>query len=392
MVKTAEVVIIGGGINGCSTAYALASRGVKNIVLVEKGHIASGPTGRSSGVVRQHYSRETLAAMARDSVQVWKNFDDQIGGDAGFVRCGVVYFVSAKDSDSLQQTASMMQRIGIKAEVLSSKQLSELEPQLSAEDIACGTYEPDGGYADPALATNSFAEAAKRLGVEIMQRTTVTGLNRNNGAIAGVMTDRGEIATDHVINIAGPWGGQVAAMVGVHIPIVPSSHAVVILQRPQAWKSGTPVWADLIDGWYFKPERNAGIMVGSMQDIHSEEPNSIDDLPTVPSYDDTEEYSAAILRRFPVMKEGLARGGWVGVYDVTPDWQPVIDKISDVKGFYCAVGFSGHGFKIGPAVGKAVAELLVDGACHSYDLTMFKWERFKEHRSSRGAYAFGIVG
>jgi sarcosine oxidase, subunit beta len=392
MLKTADVVVIGGGINGCCTAYSLTKRGVKRVIVIEKGHIASGPTGRSSGVVRQHYSHKTLAIMARDSVRVWKNFDEQIGGDAGFVQCGVVYFVSAHDSDYLQKTASMMQQIGIHADVLSRSDLLKLEPQLSGEDIACGTYEPDGGYADPALAANSFAQAAKRQGAEIMQRTTLTGLVIKDGAIKGVTTDRGEIASDHVINIAGPWGGEIAAMAGVDIPIVPSSHAVVILQRPETWIGTTPVWADLINGWYFKPERNAAIMVGSMQDIHSEEPKSIDELPTAPAYQEIEDYSAAVLKRFPVMKEGLAQGGWVGVYDVTPDWQPVIDKISEVRGLICAVGFSGHGFKIGPAVGKAVSELVVDGKCSSYDLGLFEHKRFQERRSSRSGYAFGIVG
>jgi sarcosine oxidase subunit beta len=392
MAKTTDAVIIGGGINGCSTAYSLMGRGVKNVVLVEKGHVASGPTGRSSGVVRQHYSRETLAAMARDSVQVWKNFDEQIGGDAGFVQCGVVYFVSRPESEALKKTVTMMKQIGIRTEVLSRKELSEMEPQLLADDIECGAYEPDGGYADPALATNSFAEAARRKGAEIMQRTTVTGLVIKGGIIKGVVTDRGEIATDHVINIAGPWGGEIAAMAGVNIPIVPSSHAVVILRRPESWTGPTPVWGDLINGWYFKPERNAAIMVGSMQDIHSEEGKSIEELPTAPTYEEVEDYSAAILKRFPIMKEGLAQGGWVGMYDVTPDWQPVIEQISEVKGFYCAVGFSGHGFKIGPAVGKAVSELVVDGKCSSYDIGLFGYRRFQEKRSSRSSYAFGIVG
>ena len=392
MAKTADVVIIGGGINGCCTAYYLTMRGVKNVLLIEKGHIASGPTGRSSGVVRQHYSHKTLAAMARDSVHVWRNFDEQVGGDAGFVQCGVVYFVSVDDSAVLRKTATMMQEIGIHADVLSRSDLLEIEPQLSGEDIACGTYEPEGGYADPALAPSSFAEAAKRQGAEIMQRTTLTGLVIKNGAIKGVTTDRGDIASDNVINIAGPWGGEIAAMAGVQIPIVPSCHAVVILRRPAAWVGTTPVWADLINGWYFKPERNAAIMVGSMQDIHSDDPSSIDEMPTAPTYSEIEEYSAAILKRFPIMKEGLAQGGWVGIYDVTPDWQPVIDKISEVRGFYCAVGFSGHGFKIGPAVGKAVSELVVDGRCSSYDIGLFEHKRFKEKRSSRSGYPYGIVG
>lgn len=392
MMKTADVVVIGGGINGSCTAYSLAQRGGKNILLIEKGHIASGPTGRSSGVVRQHYSHETLASMARDSVQVWRNFDERIGGDAGFVQCGVIFFAGEGESQSLRKTTSMMQRIGIETQILSREDLVKMEPVLFADDIECGAYEPEGGYADPALAANSFAEAARRCGVEIMQRTTVVGLKVEKGAIRGVATDRGEISTDCVVNVAGPWGADIAAMVGVHIPIAPSNHPVVILERPQRWSQPTPVWGDLVNGWYFKPERATGIMVGSLLDIHNEEPKVIEDFPTTPSYAEVEDYSAGILKRFPIMKDGLAQGGWCGVYDVTPDWQPVIDKIAEVNGFYCAVGFSGHGFKIGPAVGQIVSELVVDGKCSRYDIHLFRHGRFAEKRSSRGSYAYGIIG
>ncbi len=383
-------MVIGGGINGCSTAYHLAKRGVKNITLVEKGHIASGPTGRSSGVVRQHYSHETLAAMARDSVLVWQNFEEEIGGDAGFIQCGVVFFVAEASAQSLRTTVAMHQRIGIKEVLLSASELRSMEPALCSDDIVVGAYESEGGYADPTLAANSFCQAAQRLGVEVCKRTTVTGLKAEAGKIVSVVTDKGEISTRCVINIAGPWGGYVAAMAGVHIPIKASRHPVVIIQRPTDWRTSTPVWGDLVTGWYFKPERDTAIMVGSLQDIDEEV--DIENHNTVPSYDETEAYSAAILKRFPIMERGLAQKGWAGLYDVTPDWQPVIDRIPTVEGFYCAVGFSGHGFKIAPAIGRILTELVVDGACSSYDISLYRHARFQEKRSSRGAYAYGIVG
>ncbi len=265
-----------------------------------------------------------------------------------------------------------------------------MEPALYSDDIACGSYEPDGGYADPALATNSFCEAAQREGVEVLKRTEVTDLKIGAGAIKGVVTTKGEISTGTVVNIAGVWGAKVAAMAGVSIPIKISRHPVVILQRASTWRSLTPVWLDLIDGWYFKPERNTGMMVGSVQDIAEE--TDVTGYATVPTYEEIEAFSAAILKRFPVMEEGLAQGGWAGLYDVTPDWQPVIDKIPSAEGFYCAVGFSGHGFKIGPAVGKAMSELVLNGTCHSYDISLFRYARFQKKESSRGAYAFGIIG
>lgn len=390
MTRTADAIVIGGGINGCATAHALARRGVRHVVLVEKGHIASGPTGRSSGIVRQHYSHETLAAMARDSVRVWTHFADEIGGDAGFVPCGVVFAGGEQAADAVRTAVAMQQRIGINTRLISVEDMKALEPALSTEGLACAAYEPDGGYADPALAASSFAEAAEHLGVTVLRKTRVIGLTLDAGRIAGVTTTAGAISSPVVINVAGVWGGELAAMAGAHIPMKISRHPVAILQRPTRWRTPTPVWADLSTGWYFKPERHSTLMVGSLADIEDEvDPEN---HLTTTSFEETERYSMAALGRFPVMEEGAAQGGWAGLYDVTPDWQPVIDRVPGVEGFYCACGFSGHGFKIGPAVGRAVAELVLDGRCSSYDLGIFRYARFGAHESSRGAYAFGIVG
>jgi sarcosine oxidase, subunit beta len=179
-------------------------------------------------------------------------------------------------------------------------------------------------------------------------------------------------------------------MAGVEIPITPTRHAVVIMQRPASWREPTPVWADLINGWYFKPERLDGIMVGSLHNDHRQA--DTETYAETPSYEEIAASSGEILKRFPAMEEGLAKKGWAGLYDVTPDSQPVIDQIPEVKGFYCAVGFSGHGFKIGPAVGRIMSELVLDGKCGGYDINVFRYARFRENESSHGAYTYSIIG
>ena len=390
MTKTADVVVVGGGVNGCSIAYQLARRGIRNVVLVEKGHIASGPTGVSSGIVRQHYTNETLAAMARDSVRVFERFGDEIGGDAGFVQCGVVFLSGEDTAAELTSTVEMHRRIGIRESLLSAAELKAMEPHLFDEDVTCGAYDRDGGYADPTLAATSFADAAKRLGVNILQRTTVTGLRIDGGKMAGVQTDKGEIASNTVINAAGPWGAGLAAMAGIEIPITVTRHAVVVTQRPVAWRKPTPVWGDLIGGWYFKPDGQTGMMVGSVQDDHRgvDADNYVD----IATHDEVVAASSALLRRFPIMEEGTARSGWAGLYDVTPDSQPVIDGIEHVPGFFCAVGFSGHGFKIAPAVGRIMSELVVDGHCRSYDIGIFRLDRFQTGDLHPSRYTYGILG
>jgi glycine/D-amino acid oxidase-like deaminating enzyme len=390
MARTADVVVIGGGINGCSTAWHLARRGVHHVVLVEKDHVASGPTGRSSGVVRQHYTQETLSAMARDSVRLFERFGEAVGGDAGFVQCGVVFLVAAENAAVLAATVEMHQRIGIRESLLSADQLKAMDPHLFDDDVACGAYDPAGGYADPTLAATSFAEAAKRLGVDVLQRTTVTGVLVEDGKVRGVLTDKGDIASDTVVIAAGPWGARLASGAGLEIPLTVTRHPVVVLQRPPAWRDPTPVWGDLIGGWYFKPDGDAGMMVGSVQDDHR--PVSADSYQETVTHEETAAASSAILRRFPIMEEGTARKGWAGVYDVTPDSQPVIDRVDEVRGLFCAFGFSGHGFKIAPAVGRIVSDLVVDGRCDQYDITLFRYDRFRAGELHPSGYKYSIVG
>lgn len=392
MATIADVVVIGGGINGCSTAYHLAKEGVKNVVLLERRFIASGPTGRSSGIIRQHYTIETLACMAKDSLRLFQHFEEEIGGSAGFVQTGVAFIVSQENAEALRKTVEMNQRLGIRTSLLSADELHHMEPSLHHEDLAGGAYEPDAGYADPALAANSLCEAAKKYGVEVLQRTRVTGLKIKGGRIQGVSTNRGEIATRTVVNVAGPWGSEIAAMAGADIPIIPSRHPVVLFQRPPQWRNPTPVWADLVNGTYFKPEGHARILVGSLKRDEGEIRADPEFFAESPSYEETVAYSESCMKRFPVMREGMAQGGWAGLYDVTPDWQPVIGQIHEVQGFYCAVGFSGHGFKLGSAVGKIMSELILEGKCHSYDISVFQYERFREGRLTHSRYEYSIIG
>jgi len=392
MTRTADVVVIGGGINGCSIAYHLAKSGAGRVLLVEQRHIAGGPTGRSSGIVRQHYTLETLACMARDSLEVFRRFADEVGGSAGFVQTGAVFLASKDNAATLEQTVAMHQRLGIRTSVLSAEELGKREELLYHQDLACGAYEPDSGYADPALAANSYCEAAKELGVEVLVHTTVTGLQIENGRIQGVQTDKGDCACSAVVNVAGPWGAKIAALAGADIPILPSRHPVVLMQRPPQWRNPTPVWLDLVNGAYFKPEGRAGMLIGSIRPEEGELRAELETFSQTPSYEEVAGFSETIMKRFPVMNEGLVQGGWAGLYDVTPDWQPVIDVIPDVQGFYCAVGFSGHGFKLAPAVGRILAELILEGICRSYDIRMFRYERFQEGRLSPGKYRYSIIG
>lgn len=392
MGRNADAVVIGAGINGCATAYHLAKRGLKKVVLLEQRFVASGPTGRSSGIIRQHYTLPTLALMARDSLRTFQHFADETGDSAGFVQCGVVFLAGEAQAPQFQCTVAMHQQLGIRTSLLSPQDLLGLDSLVHVDDVACASYEPDGGYADPTLAANAFCNAARAAGVEVRLHTPATGIRLERGQVAGVITATEEISTGEVVNVAGPWGANVAAMVGVDIPITPSRHCVVMLQRPRPWRESTPVWADLINAAYYKPDGVDRIMVGSISQQEGEAGTDIEGYSSEVDYETIAAYSELMAKRFPVMNEGEARGGWAGLYDVTPDWQPVIASITDVPGFHCAVGFSGHGFKLAPAVGRIMAELVLDGRCSSYDISPFRYERFSQGKLSHSAYAYGIIG
>ncbi|MFQ5927146.1 MAG: NAD(P)/FAD-dependent oxidoreductase [Terriglobia bacterium] len=392
MEKTADVVVIGAGVNGCSIAYHLAKRGIKKVILLEKRYTASGPTGRSSGIVRQHYTIEVLAKMALYSLQVFQRFGEEIGGSAGFVRTGYLCVASEENAATLKKTVEMHQRVGIKTSVLSPDELRKLEPLMYCDDLACGAYEPDSGYADPALTANSFCAAARELGVELLPRTPVTGLKLEHGQVTAVRTNQGEISTGTAINVAGPWGGRIAALAGVQIPIRPSRHPVVLLRRPPQWRNPIPVVNDFVNAAYLKPEGQSNSLVGSLSPEEANEQANPDSYAEIPDYQTTLEFSEKIMKRFPVMSEARVQGGWAGIYDVTPDWAPVIDQISEVEGLYCAVGFSGHGFKLSPAVGRMMSELVVDGKCTGFDISPFRLSRFQEGQLTRGKYAYSIIG
>jgi sarcosine oxidase subunit beta len=267
-----------------------------------------------------------------------------------------------------------------------------MEPQLDTTGVGFGAFEPHGGYADPAMVANSFAAAAEREGVQIMRSTEVVDIRVEKGAVSAVVTSKGEIPTRSVVNIAGPWGNQIAKMVGAQLPLSASRHPVLVLERPETWHSPTPVWGDLVQGWYFKPEGRHGIMIGSLTEVESDRNVDAEKYTMKTSYEETVPYSEAILNRFPVMGDGSATGGWAGLYDVTPDGLPIIDEFPESEGFFCAVGWNGHGFKTSPALGVLMAELVATRKCTKYDISIFRRDRFATQTGLATKSAYAIIG
>jgi glycine/D-amino acid oxidase-like deaminating enzyme len=376
---------------GTSIALQLARRRAGRIVLLEKRHVASGPTGRSSALLRRHYSIELYARMAARSFEAYCNFEELTGRPAEITRCGLVMAVGPEDVPAMRETVAMMQRLGVKVEEIGPRDLARVVPGLAVEDLGAAAWETDTGYGDPASVSQAYAARARELGVEIRQDTLVSGFQVTAGRISGVRTAGGDIATATVVNAAGPWGAALSRAVGVDLPIVASRQQLVIL-RPRADAAAPrPVLVDMVERAYYRPETGGLVLVGTRNRAGVSAPVDPDAFSERVDADRVAWTAEAAARRFPGFADAEAVGGYASVYDLTPDLHFVIERSPKVPGLVHALGFSGHGFKHSPVIGEMVAELVVDGRVSVVDAAPFSSERFGE-RSGRPPMLQGRYG
>src|SRR4029077_10626723 len=357
----------------------------------EKRHVASGPTGRSSALLRRHYSIELYARMAARSFELYSNFEELTGRPAEITRCGLVMAVGPEDAPALRETVAMMQRLGVKVEEVAARDLPRVVPGLSVDGLGAAAWETDTGYGDPASVSQAYAARARELGVEIRQDTHVSGFTLSGGRISGVRTSAGDLSTSTVVNAAGPWGAALSRAVGVDLPIVASRQQLVIL-RPRADAAvARPVLVDMVDRAYYRPETGGLVLVGTRNRAGVSAPVDPDAFSERVDPDRVAWTAEAAARRFPGFAhaeaggprvpgfaDAEAVGGYASVYDLTPDLHFIIERSPRVPGLVHALGFSGHGFKHSPVIGEMVAELVVDGRVSVVDAAPFSSERFGE--------------
>jgi glycine/D-amino acid oxidase-like deaminating enzyme len=369
-VATFEVGIVGGGIHGASAAYHLGSRGVRTVVF-ERGAPASGPTGLSSGICRAYYTNVFLASVARDGIRMIERFQELTGTDAAFRRTGMLFMHPPEDAAAMRASAERLNGLGIETEVLTPGEIAERFPPFDLEGVGVGGYEVHAGYADPHATTEGLFRRAVELGVEARLGSTVGRVEadpRGGGAL--VASDGERTSCERILIAAGPWTRPLARQVGVDLPLTVERHIVATF----GWGSSEPMPAhtDLIGGYYFRPEGDDLYIVGS---VHPAERADPDDYPSEITPDEIEGLARLVVRRVPQLERSEARGGWASLYDVSPDWQPVIGEIA--PGIFVDAGSSGHGFKIAPALGKHVADLVmgeeVDPGLAAFD--PFRFER-----------------
>ena len=390
MDKTCDVVVVGAGIMGCSVAFHLAQRGLK-VTVLERDTIGAGGTGRSSAIIRQHYSNELTARMALHSLQVFQDFDERVGGDCGFQQTGWVAIAAAGDRAGLEANLALQREFGINTGTITADEFVDMMPGVEAGDLVVAAYEPDSGYADPHLTVNAYADAARRHGARILVNTEVTGVRMVADKVVGVDSSAGPFAGPVVLNCAGPWGARVAEMCGVEVPIVSSRVQVAVFRRPAEY-TGHPVVMDFINGVYLRPETGNLTLVGSIDPAEADDVVDPDDFG---DYADTEfiaDMGEQMLRRYPPMELSESMGGYASLYAVTPDWHPIIDELPAGSGCFICSGFSGHGYKLGPAVGVMVADLITGTKDPEFPTHMFRYDRFAAGELVRGAYEYSIAG
>lgn len=384
---TADVIIIGAGVHGASLARALARRGASTLVL-ERRHVASGATGRSSGLVRMHYDLELEARLAWASYPVFRDWAAVVGGECGFTRTGFLFLARPVHNRSLQANVAMQRRLGIPTEVVSASEVHRIVPALAVDDFELAAFEPESGYADPTQTAAALLAAARQNGARLLQDCPVTRIVVEGERVSGVVTPQGVFSAPVIVNAAGAWAGPLAGLVGLDLPLDTWRHDVALLRRPPALADQHPAVIDDLHSMYFRPETGGLTLVGL------EDGNPIglspDDEERAAPEGFVERAVDRLCRRMPGMEHGSLHSTHGGFDGITPDQRPLIGPAGP-EGFFLDCGFSGTGFKISPAVGESLAARILEGRYDPVDLSPFDPQRFARGEPLRGEHAYEMI-
>jgi sarcosine oxidase subunit beta len=381
MTDTADVIVIGAGVQGASLAFHLASRGVR-VTVLERATAGAGATGRSSGLVRIYYDLLAEARLAWESYQWFADWDARVGGECGFTRTGFAWIEPASRLERVQANSASHRAMGVDTSVLDADGIRALFPALEVGDEVAA-YEPASGHADPFMTAAGFLAAARQRGTRLVPGAEVTAIRTVGGRVEGVDSTRGSLDAPVVVDAAGGWAGRVAAMVGLDLPIAVWRHDVGYLGVPAAVARPIPVVIDMANGMYFRPEGADLVLIGLEDDNQIGGSPDRDTADAAPDFRD--RAAERIIRRVPGLIDGTFRTAHSGQDGLTPDQRPMLGAAGPA-GFFLDCGHSGTGFKTAPAVGLAMAELILDGAATSVDIAPFAPDRFAHGRPLVGEH------
>ncbi len=375
---TADVVIIGGGVMGTSTAYHLALKGCRNVLLLEREpFFGIQATGRCAGGIRYQFGTEINVRLSLLSLPMLDRFEEELGQPIDLRYCGYLFLLTnPADVAAFRQNVEMQHRLGVMTRWLEPEEIARMVPLINLEGVLAGTFHERDGLADPNSVVQGYVSGARRLGARLLNDVEVTGIEVAGGRVRGVVTNRGRVAAPVVVNAAGPWAGEVGRMAGVEVPIVPIRRQIVVTGPIPEVPPDFPFVIDFAQSLYFHRE-GPGILTGMS---NPNEPPGFDQ-----SVDEEWElvHLEAAMKRMPILEKATLASHWAGLYEVTPDAHPILGRVPDLEGFYIIGGFSGHGFMHGPICGLLLAEEILDGRAHTLDISSLSITRFREGRLIR---------
>ena len=390
--RSAEVVVIGGGVNGLSAAYQLTRHGVRDVVVLERAELAAGATGKSGALVRAHYTNEAETILTRESLRIFRAWDDEVGaGSPGFEAIGFLQVVGPDDEANLRTNVATQRAVGIDTRLVTPDDLRDIEPLMRTDDIGLAAFEPDSGYADPVATTHGFAAALTRAGGKIFTHSPALRIRTERGRVTGVDTASGTISTGAVLVAAGAWADRLLGPFSIDLGLVPRRIQVAVFRWPVAVPTGGRRHRAVIDttqrSW-LRPEGATSTLIGVERGSRVADPDD---------YDETADagYVAiardALAARFPAFAAATMRGAWAGMIMQSPDGHPIIDQIPAVEGLWVMTGDSGSSFKTAPAIGICLAEWITGGASRLVDLTPFRSTRFAEGKPWVDAFPYAYT-
>jgi len=368
-VESADVVIVGGGVMGCALAYQLARREV-DVLLLERETLGSQSTGRCAGGVRQQFSMEANVRLQRLSVQLFENFEQETGHPADFRQIGYLFVLTLPQQvEDFRHNMEMWHRVGLtEARWVDPSEAARMVPVLNVEDVLGCTFCPSDGIASPADVTSGYAEASRRHGARLKVGVEVVGIDVPGGRVQGVRTSAGDVASRVVFNCAGAWSSSIGRMAGLEIPVLPYRRHVAVTGTFPAVPRSNPMTVDFQTSLYFHPEGD-GVLIGMSDRI--EGPGYATDV----NWTFLEKMFEQASRRAPALAGAGIKTAWAGLYETTPDHQAILGPVPEIEGFWCAAGFSGHGFMQAPAAALLLSQLLLDQRS-DIDITPFAFTRF----------------
>jgi glycine/D-amino acid oxidase-like deaminating enzyme len=368
--RTAGVVVVGGGVVGCSIAYHLARRGMRDVVVLERDAVGAGTTSKAAGGIRAQFPTETEIRFSLESRRVFESFAEEFGIDPGYTRIGYLFLVSDEaDRRGFEARIALQRRLGVDVRLISPREAQALVPALRTDDLIAAVWGPEDGMAGPSEVTQGFARRARDLGTRILEGVDVTGMEIGGGRVRGVRTSAGTIATPLAVNAAGPAAARVGRLAGLELPVAPRRRHIFYTDPFPEIPGPVPLTTDRASGFYFRKELDALLLSpGDVQDVGDDQVAPVD-------WGMVGELVEKAVHRVPALERARIAGGWAGLRPLTPDDHAIIGPAPGVEGLFLAVGFGGHGFQHSPATGRVVAEWLTEGR-PSTDCALFDPGRF----------------